>query len=95
MSATLNFPNIDIAILSRMIRPERGDLSATAARGILKITFAQWDLDRMSMLSQKARDGALSADEEREITEYERVGHLLDALHSKARQSLKKQVNGR
>jgi hypothetical protein len=43
----------------------------------------------MRALSEKARAGTLAADERAEIEYYERFGHLLDVLHSKARRSLK------
>jgi hypothetical protein len=44
----------------------------------------------MRQLSAKARAGSLSQREEKEIDAYERLGCLLDILHSKARQSLNK-----
>ncbi len=90
MPKTASIPNCDVAILSRMIRPERNDLPVTAARAILKLDFEQEDHDRMQVLAQKARDGTLTKAERIEITEYERVGHVLGLLHSKARKSLKK-----
>lgn len=84
----------DAAILHRLIRPDQSNLPAAAARAILKIDFEQSDRDRMRALAQKARDGTLTPDEQVETDNYERVGHLLDILHSKARRSLKK-PNGR
>lgn len=78
-----------MAILGRLVRPERGNLTLAAARAFLKITFEQTDIDRMDVLAQKARDGKLTAAEQKEIAEYERVGHLLALLHAKARRTLK------
>ena len=49
----------------------------------------------MQVLSQKASEGTLTAEEQAEIDDYERVGHLLDLMHSKARTKLKKHANGR
>jgi hypothetical protein len=95
MPSTASQPNSEVAILSRLIRPERNDLPATAARAILKMDFEQSDRDRMRELSQKARAGTLTPEEQVEINSYERVGHLLDLMHSKARRSLKKHANGR
>lgn len=83
-------PPCDVAILDRLIRPDRDDLSAAGARDLLKIDFEPGDHERMHKLALKAQDGALTAAEQSELTEYERVGHLLDLLHSKARRSLKR-----
>jgi hypothetical protein len=87
--------NNDMAILARVIGPERNDLSTSAAKAILKIDFEDEDRKRMRELSAKARDGRLSQAEQEEIDDYERVGHLLGLLHSKARRALKKPINGR
>jgi hypothetical protein len=95
MPLTAASSSSEVAILSRLIRPERNGLSATAARAILKIDFEESDRERMRELSRKAREGTLKPEEQAEIDSYERVGHLLDLLHSKARRSLKKQTNGR
>jgi hypothetical protein len=43
----------------------------------------------MRELSAKAREGTLSAAEQMEINNYERVGHVLSLMKSKARRSLK------
>lgn len=95
MSTALNVPNCDVTMIARIVEPKKGDLSIAAARAFLKFTFPQSDVDRMEILAQKARDGTLSAEEEEEITDYERVGYLLGALQSKARLTLKRHVNGR
>jgi hypothetical protein len=83
-------PPDEVTILGRLIRPERNNLPPTAARAILKIDFDPSDRERMRELSEKARAGTLTRDEQAEINSYELVGHLLDLLHSKARQSLKR-----
>jgi hypothetical protein len=86
---TATAPN-EVAILHRLLKPNRDDLPAVAARAILAIDFEPADRTRMRDLSAKARAGTLGADERAEIECYERVGHLLDLLHSKARRSLKR-----
>ena len=52
---------------------------------------AGWDSDqvRTEELAGKARAGSLSPEEEREIENYERVGHYLAILQSKARVALR------
>jgi hypothetical protein len=79
----------ELAILSRVLRPEQPAFSPAAAHDILALDFSAEDKDRMQELAAKARAGTLTAAEEAEITNYERIGHLLNILQSKARRSLK------
>jgi hypothetical protein len=78
------------SVLSRVIRPDRSDLSAEAARSILKLTFEQQDLDRMHDLAVRNQEGGLSRGEQEELADYRQAGLVLDLLKSKARLSLKK-----
>ncbi|HVS37099.1 MAG TPA: hypothetical protein VMS17_16175 [Gemmataceae bacterium] len=82
--------NSAAAILNRLIEPERGDLSREAAESILRLDFREDDHARMAELSSKAQEGALTADEREELTEYIRVADLLAVFQSKARRSLKR-----
>jgi hypothetical protein len=68
----------------------QGDLSPAAARALLKFRFSERDHARMKELSTKARAGTLTAAEQFELDEYERLGCVLDIIHSRARQALKK-----
>lgn len=68
------------------------DLSPTAARALLKLKFPPSDIERMRELSAKARRGDLSSSEEIEIDTFERLGCMLDILHSKARCALRDRV---
>jgi hypothetical protein len=79
----------EVAILSRVLEPDKPTLTAAAARALLTLDFNQDDKDRMRQLSAKAREGTLTAQEQAEVNNYERVGHLLNILQSKARRSLK------
>jgi hypothetical protein len=86
----------EVAIFSRILEPEQATLSAAAARAILAFGFSQADQDRMQQLSAKAQQGALTPDEQDEINNYERVGHVLSLMKSKARRSLKSRgTNGK
>lgn len=78
----------EAAILSRLIQPERADLSPEAAQSILKIDFDDQDRARMHELSVKAQGGMLTDAEHAEVESYRRVGRLLDLMRSKARRSL-------
>jgi hypothetical protein len=79
----------EAAILGRILKPEKPTLSRETAQQILGLDFDQADKDRMRQLSAKAREGTLAPEEQSEIDNYERVGHLLNILQSKARRSLK------
>ncbi len=81
--------NSDAAIWERAIQFER-KLSPTAARALLELQFSAVDQQQMHELAAKARAGTLTADEERTSETYERLGCLLDILHSKARRALKR-----
>lgn len=81
--------NTKTAILARRIEPERTGLAPEAARYILTLEFKDSDRERLNELAEKARDGAPSPVEERELENYRHVGHLLALLRSKARVSLR------
>ncbi len=84
----------EAAILDRIVQPDQPTLSPEAARGILALDFSQADKERMHELSAKARAGTLTPDEQAAVNNYERVGHFLNILQSKARRSLKSRSNG-
>ncbi|MEA2733819.1 MAG: hypothetical protein QOE14_270 [Humisphaera sp.] len=86
--------NTDTAILDRLIAPERDDLSAEVAGALLRIDFREDDVRRMDELAALARDGALSPDQQLELESYNRIGHLLALIHSKARRSLNRKKAG-
>ncbi|MCA9270516.1 MAG: hypothetical protein KDA41_18670 [Planctomycetales bacterium] len=75
-------------ILARVIRPEETNLSHDAARAILQWAFSPEDQQRMEQLAQKAREGALSADERADLENFECVDTLLSIMKSKARRCL-------
>ena len=87
----------EVDILNRAFEADAGGFTAPAARSLLAIHFAQADLDRMGDLSEKAREGTLTTEEQVEIDNYERAGHVLSLLKVKARQRLKRlsSPNGR
>jgi hypothetical protein len=57
---------------------------------VLTLGFTEEDQARMKDLAERNQDGALSPEEEEELRNYVRAGHLLALLHSKARQALKR-----
>lgn len=78
----------EAAILARVIAPNKADLPPTVARELLKWGFSESDHRRMSELAAKARQGALSPEEQSEADGFERVSSFLGLVKSKARRSL-------
>jgi hypothetical protein len=86
----------EVAIFGRVLEPGQATLDVAAARAILDLDFNQADKNRMRLLLAKAKAGTLTAEEGTEIDNYERVGHMLSLMKSKARRSLKAdQGNGK
>jgi hypothetical protein len=77
------------AIWKRVVHLQ-GELSPGATRALLRMQFSERDHVRMAELSAKAASGSLSQVEQAELDTFERLGCLLDIVHSKARQALKK-----
>ena len=79
----------ETAIFERIVFPDEPGMNEAAARTILAMGFNPADRLRMQVLADKAKAGSLSPDEEIEIENYERVGHHLGILQSKARLALR------
>lgn len=88
MASNAKHLNSDAAILNRLLEAEQPALTADAAKSILALQFTDSDIRRMNLLAEKAREGALSEEERDELDNYERVGHLLSLMKSRARRSL-------
>ena len=72
------------------MQPDHPSFSVEVAQAVLALDFVAADKDEMQRLSVKAREGTLTLDEQTAMNNYERIGHLLNILQSKARRSLKK-----
>lgn len=83
----------EAAIWTRVIHPD-GELTPAAARAILRLEFDATDQKRMHELSEKAREGSLTADEQVAIDNFERVGTTLAILKSQARKLLRRTATG-
>lgn len=90
MQETSTITSSETALWGRLFEPTSHELSADLARHILTLSFPQPDIDRMNELAKKARAGTLTLEEHIEMDNYERVGHLLSLMKSKARKALKK-----
>jgi hypothetical protein len=75
----------ETAIFERIVLPSDPGISEQAAHSILPMQFGPEDRTRMQVLAERAKQGTLSPDEEQEAENYERVGHYLAILQSKAR----------
>ena len=80
----------EAALWNRLLDPVDPELSPEAAHYILELSFPQLDVDRMHALAEKAREGTLTLEEHIEMDNYERVGHVLSLMKSKARRAAKK-----
>lgn len=79
----------EVAIFGRMLDANRSALTLATARNILEFGFAEDDQQRMQVLSAQAKQGSLSAIEQEEMNNYEKVGHMLSLMKSRARRLLK------
>ena len=85
----------EVAIFGRLLSNSKGKMSAALARYVLTLGFSDADQARMSDLAARNQAGALSTQEKEELLNYVKAGHLLAALHSRARRSLKeRKVSG-
>jgi hypothetical protein len=88
MSSHLATPNTEAAILARLIQ-SRDTMSREVAEYLLSIDFEAGDVERMNVLSERAREGNLTPEEAAELDSYLHVGSLLSIMQSKARRLLK------
>jgi len=89
MNRTTLPPDSPVAIWERLLLPAKQKLSPEQARYFLQLRFPPRDVRRMNALSAKARAGTLTRDEDEQLENYIRIGHLLGTLQSRARQVLK------
>ncbi len=80
----------EIAVLERMIQPAIANIPPEAARFFLSLDFSQADQSRIDDLSAKARAGALTPDEQRDLEDYIRLSDFLALIQSKSRRSLQR-----
>jgi hypothetical protein len=88
MSSQITNPNTEAAILSRVIQVEGGDLSR-GAEYLLSIRFGEHNVARMNELSEAARQGKLTAEEQLEPDSYIHVSNM-SIMQSKGRRSLQR-----
>lgn len=90
--STISIPESPEAdILTRLVRPNEAGLTPDAASALLALEFDERDLARMRELMAKSQAGELSEEERRVLEAYNKTGHFLALLKSKARQSLRRE----
>jgi hypothetical protein len=80
----------EASIWERVVEPSWSELKPEAAEAILQLKFRRADLDRMNELAELARGGSLSSVQRQELETYNRIGHALAIMQSKARAVLGK-----
>jgi len=90
MSSHISSPNTEAAILARLIQIGQEELSRGAAEYLLSIRFGDRDTARMNELSELAREGRLTSEEQAEIDSYIHVGNILAVMQSKGRRALQR-----
>lgn len=80
----------EITIFARLLKIDKGDLSPKLARYLLTLGFEEEDQARMRDLAERNQAASLSPEEQEELQNYVKAGHLLALLHSKARKSLQR-----
>jgi hypothetical protein len=88
-SQTTN-PNTEAAILARLIQIGEEELPRSAAEYLLSIRFGEGDTARMNELSELARQGKLTKEEQAELDSYIHVGNLLAVMQAKGRRALQR-----
>lgn len=90
MSTEISGPNSEAAILARLIQVGKEELSRGAAEYLLSIRFGEHDVARMNELSELARQGKLTCQEQAELDSYIHVSNLLAIMQSKGRRALQR-----
>ncbi len=90
MSSQITEPNSESAILARLIQSGQDELPPGAAEYLLSIRFFDRDIARMNELSESARQGTLSSEEQAELDSYIHVANLLAIMQSRGRRALQR-----
>ena len=88
MSSQSTNPNTEAAILARVIQVGEGELSRGAAEYLLSFRFGEHDVARMNELSELAREGKSTIQEQAELDSYIHVSNLLAVMQSRGRRAL-------
>lgn len=90
MSSQITNPNTEANILARLIQFGQEELSRGAAEYLLSLQFSDRDIARMNELSELAREGELTNEQQSELDSYLHVGNLIAIMQSKGRRALRR-----
>jgi hypothetical protein len=76
-------------VLERLLEPDVGEFSVELSRYLLKVRVSDEERAKMKFLSERARQGTLTEDEQSELDEMLVANNVLMILQAKARTSLK------
>ena len=93
MSSPITGPNTEATILARLIQLGQEELSRGAAEYLLSLQLSDRDIARMNDLSELAREGKLTSEEQTELDSYLHVGNLIAIMQSKGRCALQRSSN--
>jgi len=77
-----------MTIMEHVIEPKRGDMGKDLAKQVLSWRFTDEDQARYAQLAERAQEGLLTAEEQRELDDFLQVNSFLTVMKSKARRSL-------
>jgi hypothetical protein len=75
--------------LERLLEPGLGEFSVELSRHLLSVRVSDEERTKMKLLSERARQGTLTEDEQAELDEMLVANNVLMILQAKARSSLK------
>ncbi len=84
----MSVSGMSATILKKLLSSEE-ELPVEAARYFLKLSLSQADLDRISVLSEKANEGELDSEEKDELHLYVLLADFLTIMHLRAEDSLR------
>ena len=83
----------ETAILSHALAADIAELPSAAARAILAIELSTADQCELRRLSDLAKAGVLSPEEETDLENYRHAGRVIELFKSKARIALKRSTD--
>lgn len=83
--STTTIPTTSLDLLARSLDNSRQYMTEDVARFLLSLELTPQDKLHLEELAAKARQGSLSAREQKEIDDIMRIGRIVDVLKAKAR----------
>lgn len=88
--STITIPTTALDLLTRSLDHSRPYMTEDVVRFLLSLELTPEDQQHLHDLAAKARQGSLTASEQKEIDDIMRIGRIVDVLKAKARFSSRK-----